>query len=262
MRLVPNIPLLWIALVVGVPASSWIVYAAGAPGLSVFPGVAALALAFLAALLDLLRSSSRLAGLSVTVPDLLRCTKGRELAVPVTLVNAGAPLPSLRYGIATPPDFRAAGELVARITGLEAEDIRQLARRLVETRSMVTVSWSLQRAQHGEQPYWAALGHLAAAAGRKDEAVDAFRHALLIAPSYGVLSNLGTIQYEAGRYATTLHIGSYKGLGDTWARLMGEWLPKSGERLAQGVSYEIYRNAPGDVPEAELRTELYMPLAD
>ena len=46
----------------------------------------------------------------------------------------------------------------ARITGLEAEDIRQLARRLVETRSMVTVSWSLQRAQHGEQPYWAALG--------------------------------------------------------------------------------------------------------
>src|SRR3546814_17763185 len=39
------------------------------------------------------------------------------------------------------------------------------------------------------------------AAGRRDDAEAAFRHALRIAPSYGVLSNLGTIQYEAGRYA-------------------------------------------------------------
>src|SRR3546814_11036472 len=39
------------------------------------------------------------------------------------------------------------------------------------------------------------------AAGRRDDAEAAFRHALRIAPRYGVLSNLGTIQYEAGRYA-------------------------------------------------------------
>src|SRR3546814_2386503 len=39
------------------------------------------------------------------------------------------------------------------------------------------------------------------AAGRRDDAEAAFRHALRIAPSHGVLSNLGTIQYEAGRYA-------------------------------------------------------------
>lgn len=126
MRPVPNIPLLWITLVVVVPASGWVVYAAGAPDRSVFPGVAALVLFFLIALLDLLRSSSRLGGLSVTVPDLLRCTKGRELLVPVTLTNAGATLPSLRYGIATPPDFRAAGELVARITALERGKARSL----------------------------------------------------------------------------------------------------------------------------------------
>jgi biotin/methionine sulfoxide reductase len=46
----------------------------------------------------------------------------------------------------------------AGICGLPAEAIAQLARRLVETRSMITVSWSLQRAHHGEQPFWAALG--------------------------------------------------------------------------------------------------------
>ncbi|WP_366555363.1 molybdopterin-dependent oxidoreductase [Aquibaculum sediminis] len=49
-------------------------------------------------------------------------------------------------------------EWAASLTGLDAQAIRDLAARLPATRSMITVSWSLQRAQHGEQPYWAALG--------------------------------------------------------------------------------------------------------
>lgn len=53
----------------------------------------------------------------------------------------------------------------AHITGLEVGAIRGLAARLVETRAMLTVSWSLQRAHHGEQPYWAALA-LAAMTGQ------------------------------------------------------------------------------------------------
>lgn len=56
-------------------------------------------------------------------------------------------------------------EWAAGITGLDASLIRSLAPRLVDTRSMLSVSWSLQRAQHGEQPYWAALA-LAAMAGQ------------------------------------------------------------------------------------------------
>ncbi|BAT61425.1 dimethyl sulfoxide/trimethylamine N-oxide reductase precursor [Variibacter gotjawalensis] len=50
------------------------------------------------------------------------------------------------------------------ITGVPAEAIRALAKRLPDTRSMLTVSWSLQRAHHGEQPFWAALA-LASIAG-------------------------------------------------------------------------------------------------
>ncbi|NDW04507.1 molybdopterin-dependent oxidoreductase [Jiella pacifica] len=46
----------------------------------------------------------------------------------------------------------------ATITGLDAAGIAELANTLVATRSMLTVSWSLQRAHHGEQPFWAALG--------------------------------------------------------------------------------------------------------
>jgi biotin/methionine sulfoxide reductase len=45
----------------------------------------------------------------------------------------------------------------APITGVQADTIRALARRMAATRTMVTASWSLQRAHHGEQPYWAVV---------------------------------------------------------------------------------------------------------
>lgn len=40
---------------------------------------------------------------------------------------------------------------------LPAEDIRSLARHMAATRTMIMVSWSLQRADHGEQPCWMAI---------------------------------------------------------------------------------------------------------
>lgn len=45
----------------------------------------------------------------------------------------------------------------AAICGIEAETILDLARRASETRSLITCAWSLQRAHHGEQPYWASI---------------------------------------------------------------------------------------------------------
>jgi biotin/methionine sulfoxide reductase len=45
----------------------------------------------------------------------------------------------------------------AAITEIDAETIRGLARRMAAVRTMLTVSWSVQRADHGEQPYWAAI---------------------------------------------------------------------------------------------------------
>jgi biotin/methionine sulfoxide reductase len=40
---------------------------------------------------------------------------------------------------------------------LPAERIRDLARRMAAGRSFIMMSWSLQRADHGEQPYWMAI---------------------------------------------------------------------------------------------------------
>jgi biotin/methionine sulfoxide reductase len=48
-------------------------------------------------------------------------------------------------------------EWAASITGVGAETIRALARDMQATRTMVAASWSLQRADHGEQPYWAVI---------------------------------------------------------------------------------------------------------
>ncbi len=45
----------------------------------------------------------------------------------------------------------------APITGIEAETIRALARRMARSRTLITASWSIQRADHGEQPCWAAI---------------------------------------------------------------------------------------------------------
>ncbi|MFI6497861.1 molybdopterin-dependent oxidoreductase [Nonomuraea typhae] len=40
------------------------------------------------------------------------------------------------------------------ITGLPAVRLRELARQMAAARTMITVSWSLQRTQYGEQPMW------------------------------------------------------------------------------------------------------------
>jgi biotin/methionine sulfoxide reductase len=81
---------------------------------------------------------------------LARCTSGSEVFLGY--------LTGQSDGIAKDAAWAAA------ISGLDRDQIAALARRLVTTRSMLTVSWSLQRAHHGEQPFWAALG-LAAISG-------------------------------------------------------------------------------------------------
>ncbi|MDO9435724.1 molybdopterin-dependent oxidoreductase [Hydrogenophaga sp.] len=45
----------------------------------------------------------------------------------------------------------------AAITGIPADAICTLARRMARSRTMIAMAWSLQRADHGEQPYWAAI---------------------------------------------------------------------------------------------------------
>jgi biotin/methionine sulfoxide reductase len=60
---------------------------------------------------------------------------------------------------------KPSAEWAAGVTGIPAASIREIARALHATRSTVSLSWSLQRARFGEQPYWAAIA-LAAMTGQ------------------------------------------------------------------------------------------------
>ncbi|OBQ57538.1 AraC family transcriptional regulator [Halodesulfovibrio spirochaetisodalis] len=65
---------------------------------------------------------------------------------------------------------------------------------------------------------------------------------------------------EAGRYATILHKGSYSTLYLTYAALLGEWLPQSGEELTDAPCQQVYLKHDQDMPEEELLTEIRVEL--
>jgi effector-binding domain-containing protein len=54
------------------------------------------------------------------------------------------------------------------------------------------------------------------------------------------------------------HIGPYQRLGQTWDALTA-WVAEQG-RVPSGPGWEVYVDDPGTVPEATLRTELYLPI--
>lgn len=85
--------------------------------------------------------------------------------------------------------------------------------------------------------------------------------ALVVPEDVRIPDGLTEVRIPAGRYARATHLGPYTQLGDAWARLLGQWLPQSGEKLGPGETYEIYVNTPMDAPAEKLHTDLYLPLA-
>jgi biotin/methionine sulfoxide reductase len=99
----------------------------------------------------------------------------------------------LRYlqGHAGLPGGGDAGDGVAKsadwaalICGIDADTIRGLAERMARHRTLVTVTWSLQRTRFGEQPVWAAIA-LAAALGQIGLPGGGFGH------GYGSMGDVG-----------------------------------------------------------------------
>ena len=81
-------------------------------------------------------------------------------------------------------------EWASSISGLDAETIRGLARRMAAQRTLVTVSWGLQRTRHGEQPVWTGIA-LAALLGQIGLPGGGFGH------GYGSMADVGapTVPY-------------------------------------------------------------------
>lgn len=74
---------------------------------------------------------------------LARCTTGWEILRAYIMGEAD--------GVPKTPDW------AAPICDIGAETIRTLARDLTTHRSMISMAWGMQRADHGEQPIWAGL---------------------------------------------------------------------------------------------------------
>ena len=73
----------------------------------------------------------------------------------------------------------------APIADVSARRLRELARQMSKARSMVNVAWSLQRADHGEQAFWSAVG-LASVLGQVGLPGGGFGVA------YGPINNVGS----------------------------------------------------------------------
>ncbi len=74
-------------------------------------------------------------------------------------------------------------------------------------------------------------------------------------------ADLEEVLVPAGRHAVLHHKGPYAGLGDAWVYLMREWFPMAELGRREAPALEIYRNTPGEVPDAELLTDLCLPVA-
>ncbi|POX42610.1 Asp-tRNA(Asn)/Glu-tRNA(Gln) amidotransferase GatCAB subunit C [Streptomyces sp. Ru73] len=92
-------------------------------------------------------------------------------------------------GVVKDPDWAAA------LTGVDAATVTALARRIARHRTVINVSFSVQRQDHGEQPYWTATvlaalsgsmgrpgGGFAAALGISQTGVERERHAVASLP--------------------------------------------------------------------------------
>ncbi len=90
-----------------------------------------------------------------------------------------------RYLLGEPDGVPKDAAWAGPVCGVEPEAIRALARRMAAARTLVTVTWSLQRARHGEQPVWAALA-LAAMLGQIGLPGGGFGH------GYGSMGDVGS----------------------------------------------------------------------
>lgn len=71
---------------------------------------------------------------------------------------------------------------------------------------------------------------------------------------------IGVQVIPGGEYAVTTHFGPYERLNETYARLMGQWLPRSGRELGDSSCFEVYLNDPNSTEPEDLVTDVHVPL--
>jgi AraC family transcriptional regulator len=71
---------------------------------------------------------------------------------------------------------------------------------------------------------------------------------------------IGVQVIPGGEYAVITHFGPYERLGESYAKLLGQWLPRSGRDLRATPCFDIYLNSPENTEPEDLITDLCAPL--
>ncbi|MFA5265418.1 MAG: AraC family transcriptional regulator [Opitutaceae bacterium] len=74
------------------------------------------------------------------------------------------------------------------------------------------------------------------------------------------VGKIGVQTIAGGEYARFTHVGSYDKLNETYGRIFGQWLPRSGHRLRKLPCFDVYLNSPENTPVSELLTDIYIPI--
>jgi AraC family transcriptional regulator len=85
--------------------------------------------------------------------------------------------------------------------------------------------------------------------------------AAVIVPADAPIGDLEESSLPGGRYLRAEFIGEYGGLPEAWRSLYAKHIPDGGHELREGVCFEIYVTAHGEVPPEQMRTDLYIPIA-
>lgn len=72
--------------------------------------------------------------------------------------------------------------------------------------------------------------------------------------------DIGAQSIAGGTYGTTTHFGPFETIGDTYATLMGQWLPRSGYEVRAAPCLEVYHNDPETTEPEDLITDILVPL--
>lgn len=83
---------------------------------------------------------------------------------------------------------------------------------------------------------------------------------MVVGDKFQPKGDVGVQKVSGGTYAVATHQGPYDRLGETYAALMGQWLPAHDHVLAEAPCFEVYLNNPQQTPPEDLRTEVYVPL--
>jgi AraC family transcriptional regulator len=78
--------------------------------------------------------------------------------------------------------------------------------------------------------------------------------------SFAARGDLTIQTIPGGEHAVAVHRGPYRRIGDSYATLMGCWLPRSGRHLNGLPCFQIGLNDPKNTPPEDLLTEIYLPL--